>query len=114
MGDQKLAGLIHLKPLLVEGGRVPSLLNGGLEQVNPFYWMGILAVAGLFEALDVLNKDNEMVSSIFDPLQLYPEKEEGQEQMQLAEIKHGRLAMMAITTFVGIEAFTQHAVIHPF
>lgn len=31
----------------------------------------------------------------FDPLGLYPKTQEGRERMQLAEIKHGRLAMIA-------------------
>lgn len=109
---QKLASLLHLQPILVEGGRVPSLLNGGLQQVNPFYWMGILSIAGLFEAVDMMNKDNNDVS-LFDPMGLYPKDEQGQERMQLAEIKNGRLAMLAITAFAAAEAFTNQAVFHP-
>jgi hypothetical protein len=35
----------------------------------------------------------------WDPLNLYPTDEEGQFRMQLAEIKHGRLGMLAITGF---------------
>lgn len=32
-----------------------------------------------------------------DPLGFYPEDDEGQRRMQLAEIKHGRIAMIAVT-----------------
>lgn len=35
----------------------------------------------------------------FDPLNLYPFDEEGKKRMQLAEIKHGRLSMIAVTGF---------------
>jgi hypothetical protein len=35
----------------------------------------------------------------FDPLNLYPLDKEGQQRMQLAEIKHGRLSMIAVTGF---------------
>lgn len=107
-----LSALTHLQPLLVEGDRVPSILNGGLQQVNPFYWMGILAVAGLFESVDIMMNNNSENKQSFDPLGLFPADEEGQERMQLAEIKNGRLAMMAITAFAAIEAITHEAVIN--
>ena len=32
--DRKITAMLHLSPLLDEGERVPSLLNGGLEKVN--------------------------------------------------------------------------------
>ena len=103
-----MASFLHLKPLLVEGDRVPSLLNGGLQQVNPFYWMGILAVAGLFEAVNSMNQDDQQ---IFDPLNMFPKDAEGQKTMEEAEIKHGRLAMLAITSFAAIEAITRQAIV---
>ena len=40
---------------------------------------------------------------VFDPLNLYPENEVKQQKMQLAEIKHGRLAMLGVTSFVAQE-----------
>jgi len=116
--DKKIAALLHLKPLLVEGDRVPSLLNGGLSQVNPFYWMGILAVAGLAEGLELMRaKDgwavpiSEQGGPGFDPLGLFPKDEAGQKKMQLSEIKNGRLAMVAITAFAVMEALTKTAVV---
>lgn len=105
----KLASFFHLQPLLVEGGRVPSILNGGLQHVNPFFGLGVLGVAGLFEVLDMMNKDD---SSIFDPLNVFNSQDEvGKEWMEVAELKNGRVAMLAITAFAGIEAFTHHAVV---
>ena len=109
--DKKLAALVHLKPLLVEGDRVPSLLNGGLLHVNPFYWLGVLGMASFVEALNLV-KGNDTGASIFDPLGLYPNDAEGQLRMQLAEIKNGRLAMIAITAFAILEAVTKQAVIN--
>ena len=38
---------------------------------------------------------------VFDPLNLYPENEVKQQKIQLAKIKHGRLAMFGITSFVS-------------
>lgn len=116
--DKKFASLLHMKPLLVEGDRVPSLLNGGLSHVNPFYWGGILAVAGFVEVLGMMNaKDgwsvavNEDGRPGFDPLGLFPEDAAGQERIELAEIKNGRTAMLAITAFAVIEALTKTAVV---
>lgn len=112
--DKKLATLAHLKPLLVEGDRVPSILNGGLSHVNPFYWIGALVLASFVEVLGSLRQDK--ASSFpgdlnFDPLRLYPTEEGAKKNMQLAEIKNGRLAMLAITGFAMQEALTKLAVV---
>ena len=47
----------------------------------------------------------------FDPLNLYPKDKEGQDRMKLAEIKHGRVAMMAVTAFAFQEAISNMGVI---
>merc|ERR1712241_1626749 len=47
----------------------------------------------------------------FDPFGLYPSDEKGQKWMQTAEIKNGRLAMLAITGFCFQEAVTHIAVV---
>lgn len=50
----------------------------------------------------------------FDPLNLYPNNnKESQLNMQLAEIKHGRIAMIAITLYAIQEYITQIGVIDP-
>jgi len=113
--DKQFSSLLHMKPLLVAGDRVPSVLNGGLSHVNPFYWMGILAVAGLAEAINLNDgwavNVNSKGGPSFDPLGLFPEDTAGQDRIQLAEIKNGRVAMLAITAFAVIEAVTKTAVV---
>lgn len=42
---------------------------------------------------------------------MYPKDAEGQRRMQLAEIKNGRLAMIAITAFAFQELVTQSGVV---
>ena len=107
--DKQIASILHMKPLLVDGDRVPSLLNGGLAHVNPFYWMGIVAVAGLFETLEMMKQNN---NDFFDPLGLFPKDDvEGQMRFELSEIKHGRIAMIAITVFALVEAWTKTAIV---
>jgi hypothetical protein len=116
--DKDLASLAHLKPLLVEGDRVPSVLNGGLAHVNPFYWVGAIALAGFVEILGQMRPQDQSSEDFvpggnlkFDPLGLYPADKQGQKNMQLAEIKNGRLAMLAITGFALQEAVTKMAVV---
>lgn len=97
---------LNLSPMLDSSDRVPSLLNGGLENVSPLWWGFCL---GLTAAVDIkgiqnarYNDDGDVELSSdygFDPLGLYPADEEGRERMQLAEIKHGRLSMLAVSGF---------------
>lgn len=47
----------------------------------------------------------------FDPLGLYPIDEEGQDRMKLAEIKHGRTAMVGVLGYVLEEYKTHLAVV---
>merc|ERR1712232_424093 len=110
--DQPLAQMFHLDPLLVTGDRAPSILNGGLDKVNPLYWGMVLAVAGSIELAELFQPKNNG-SSIWDPLGLYPETENEQKQVEKAEIDFGRLAMLGITGFAIQEFFTMKAVIDP-
>lgn len=103
-----------LPDLLGHGDKVPSLLNGGLEVVSPLFWATVVGLAGGLEAW-LMSKDvnPELAGDYgFDPFGLYPEDVDKQRQMQLAEIKNGRLAMMAITGFAYQELFTNVAVVH--
>ncbi|KAL7489188.1 hypothetical protein ACHAW6_014781 [Cyclotella cf. meneghiniana] len=102
---------LNLSPVLDSTDRVPSLLNGGLDAISPLWWGFCL---GLTAAIDLKGVQNTRYldagdDSIgeeyfpgnygFDPFNLYPPDEEGQLRMQLAEIKHGRLSMLAVTGF---------------
>merc|ERR1712238_178995 len=84
-------------------GRVPSVLNGGMGRISPIYWIGCIAVAAGVD-LFVINSSSKQKGYFpgkldFDPLGLYPKDEKGQQWMQTAEIKNGRLAMLAITGY---------------
>jgi hypothetical protein len=111
--DKPVAHMFHLPAVLGHGDKVPSLLNGGLETISPVYWATVLAVAGGLEAWSMSKDASPLAGDYgFDPFGLYPEDAAGQERMQLAEIKNGRLAMMAITGFAYQELFTNMGVIH--
>jgi len=119
--DKQIASILHLKPLLGFGDKVPSLLNGGLTNVSPVYWGIVLALASGIELYDrkITNNNGESADSIrlpgdlgFDPLNVYPTNLKDQMNMQLSEIKHGRLAMLAVTGFAIQEFVTKIGVVN--
>jgi hypothetical protein len=115
--DKKIALALHLTPLLDTTDRAPSILNGGLGKVNPFYWMACLGAAAAVEFYGI-NKSKSGDESYFpgnlgfDPLGVYPKDEEGQRRMQLAEIKNGRLAMISIFGFAIQEFVLNQGVVN--
>merc|ERR1712046_161129 len=72
--------------------------------------MGLTVAAGAsiaeIFASQVKQADSTMAAGDmgFDPLNLYPADAAAQEQYQLAELKHGRVAMLAIALIVLEEA----------
>merc|ERR1719240_1857765 len=92
--------------LLTKDGRAPSLLNGGLGNVNGVYWAAVAGLAIYWEAqgLDKQfgKKDTYLPGMLgFDPLGA------DSPSMRNAEITNGRVAMLAITAFAYEEAITK-------
>lgn len=108
--DKKIASFIGLEPALTSTGSSPSLLNGGLDKIEPDYWVIVASIAGLAELSNKETKDLKGKKDYiagdcgFDPLNLLPSDKEGKLAMQTKEIKHSRLAMMAILGYVVQEA----------
>lgn len=81
-----------------------------LDKIDPDYWIIVAAFAGLAELANKETKgakgpkDYVAGDCGFDPLGLMPTDKEGKMAMQTKEIKHGRLAMMAILGYVVQEA----------
>eukprot|EP00588_Corethron_pennatum_P008125 CAMPEP_0194298254 /NCGR_PEP_ID=MMETSP0169-20130528/60060_1 /TAXON_ID=218684 /ORGANISM="Corethron pennatum, Strain L29A3" /LENGTH=380 /DNA_ID=CAMNT_0039048219 /DNA_START=729 /DNA_END=1872 /DNA_ORIENTATION=- len=114
--DKKLAGLFGMTPLLDDANRVPSVLNGGMGKISPVYWVGCVVLAGAIDVYQTFFRANQKEYWFpgdlgFDPFGLYPKDEEGKKWMQTAEIKNGRLAMIAITAFAAQEFVTHVAII---
>lgn len=111
---KNIAAVFGLDSILVDGDRAPSLLNGGLSSV---YASGTLIlsilIAGYLEGKAMNSGEvfwgNEKPVGYtpgnygFDPLNLYNTKG-AKKIMETAEIKNGRLAMIAITAFAFQEA----------
>merc|ERR1712087_397854 len=113
--DAKIAGALGMTPLVDANDRVPSLLNGGLGKVSPIYWAVTLAAAA---AIDLYGSKVASQKPGYPPgdygldfFGLYPKDEEGQKWFQTAELKNGRLAMIAITAFAVQEFVSNVGVI---
>ncbi len=115
--DVKVANLLHKAPILDATDRVPSLFNGGMDKISPVYWgfvLGLSAAIDLYGVSRARSVEGYIPGDLgFDPLGLYPPEsdEEGRKNMQLAEIKHGRLAMIAVTAFSVQEFVTGEGIV---
>eukprot|EP00977_Amphora_coffeiformis_P014092 scaffold3849_cov179-Amphora_coffeaeformis.AAC.30 len=114
--DRPLAKVFGMQPVVDEAGRSPSILNGGLDKINPVFWVSILGAAFVIDMIQI-NKANADDPEYFpgnlgwDPLGMYPKDEAGQKAMQAKEIRNGRLAMIAITAFAAQEFVTSLGVV---
>jgi len=113
--DQDIAQLMGMNVVVDEFGRVPSVLNGGLDQINPYFWMEAICAASLLEFMTIRNANQEQPREPgdlnFDPLKFGGEGEYRFE-MQESELVNGRLAMLAITSFAVQECLTNDSVVH--
>jgi hypothetical protein len=114
--DKKIASAFGLNPLLDASDRAPSVLNGGLGKVSPLYWIAVLGAAAAIDFYGINRSKSGDASYFpgnlgFDPLKVYPKDEEGKKWMQLAEIKNGRLAMIAIFGFAIQEFVSKQGVV---
>jgi hypothetical protein len=118
---KELAQAFQLQSILAAGERVPSLLNGGLDSTwaTGMLMMSII-VAGYLdgramnsgEIFWASDKPEGYVPGTlgFDPLGLYNARG-NKKDMEAAEIKNGRLAMLAVTAYVVLEATTKMPVV---
>jgi hypothetical protein len=113
--DRQFASWLDLDPALDATDRVPSILNGGLGKISPVYWGACLGAAAAIDLYGLRKKRSDpdyFPGKLgFDPLGLYPSTTTGKRRMELAEIKNGRLAMIAITGFAFQEFVQQYAVV---
>jgi hypothetical protein len=111
--DKKIATWVHMTPLLQSADRAPSVLNGGLGSVSPVYWGVCLVAAAAIDLYGIFgaSKQPGYMPGDYGLRTLYPKDEEGQAWYQLAEIKNGRLAMIAITAFAVQELVTKTGVV---
>jgi hypothetical protein len=114
--DRKIANLIGMTPIVDADALAPSIFNGGLGKISPVYWAAVIIGAGAIDLYGISKSKSNSPDYFpgnlgFDPLGLYPKEEAGRQRMQLAEIKNGRLGMIAITAFAFQELVQQVGVV---
>ena len=92
---------------LAKQSLAPSVLNGGLGDVSPVFWIAVVASAAALELRSLDREKEGMMPGdlAFDPLGM------NSATMASAEIMNGRVAMLAITGFVIQEAIYRLAVV---
>jgi len=110
------AKLIGAPNLLASGAKAPSLLNGGLENINPIFFAGILAFTAFVETetlTAIKVKENRIPGDLgFDPLGFSKgQTEDVKRDYALKELQNGRLAMLGIVGYVAEEFVTKFSVI---
>ena len=114
--DKKIAVVLGMTPVVDATERAPSLFNGGLGKISPIYWVVCLAGAAAIDLYGIKqagSKAGYVPGDLgFDPLGVFPKEAAGKKRMELAEIKNGRLAMIAITAFAFQELVSQTGVIN--
>lgn len=118
---KEIAQTFGLQSILASGDRAPALLNGGLDNTwaTGMLMMSII-IAGILEGRAMNSGEIFWASEKpegyvpgnlgFDPLGLYNARGD-KKSMEAAEIKNGRLAMIAVTAFVFLEATTKMPVV---
>lgn len=98
-----LSKLVDKVDILSINGKVPSVLNGGLDKVNPVFFMAIIVFTATLESVGinkVYDKDTIPGDLGFDPLKLYVDKDpKTKRDLELKELNNGRIAMLAITYY---------------
>jgi len=117
---KQIAEAINEPSILTDKGLAPSLLNGYTG--DPAWIAGAaafaLAIGSFFETNYPGENPDNPGDKGWDPLNLKDKNlrkadspEQSQFEMELAELKHGRLAMLAITAFVFQEIATKVPVV---
>merc|ERR1719487_1096455 len=89
--------------LLNADGRAPSLLNGGLGNVNVVYWAAVVAL-GVFAESKGLDKQYGKQQDYLPGMLGFDPLKGDSPSMRNAEILNGRVAMVAITVYALEEA----------
>lgn len=87
--------------------KAPSVLNGGLDRINPAFFLTIILFSAAMESTQVnkIRSDDYKPGDLgFDPLQVYAnESADDKRVWELKELNNGRLAMLAVAGYAAQE-----------
>jgi len=114
--DRDIASFFNAPALLEEGDRAPTVLNGGMGHISPQFWgfcLGLCAAIDMYGVAKAKKGGPDYFPGNlgFDPLNFFPDDKLAQEQLKLAEIKHGRTAMVGVAGYIIEEYTTKMAVV---
>lgn len=114
LSHNSIASTLGLDSILDSSDKVPSVLNGGLGQINPYFWLEVICAAAVLEFISIKNGfvNGKPGEFNFDPLGLGGNTDEQKFYNKEAELFNGRLAMLAITGFAIQEFAVNDAVVN--
>ena len=107
--DQKLADTFGIDSALTPKLEAPSVLNGGLDRISPAFWGAALGFGAAIELYGLKLRLEDRAEPLepgnlqFDPLGMYPVERARRKRMDEAEVKHGRIAMLAVVGYAAEE-----------
>ena len=107
--DKALADTFGIDAALTSKLEAPSVLNGGLDRISPAFWGAALGFGAAIELYGLKLRLEDRAEPLepgnlqFDPLGMYPVERARRKRMDEAEVKHGRIAMLAVVGYAAEE-----------
>ena len=116
--DKALADTFGIDSALTSKLEAPSVLNGGLDRISPAFWGAALGFGAAIELYGLKLRLEDRAEPLepgnlqFDPLGMYPVERARRKRMDEAEVKHGRIAVLAVVGYAAEVALGTPVAVH--